>query len=340
MFKRYLKLYRKLIFAALALIVLIIIASFGYWILTGRESSFFDAFYMTIITLTTIGYGEIIDMSNNPAARAFTIVIALSGIGILTYILTNITAVIVEGQLTDSIRRRRMEIKAQKQKGHYIACGTGGVGEHIVRELYETKRPLVIIDTSSDNIKKISEYFPEAICIEGDATDNSILLKAGIEKATGIFATTGDDNENLVISLCAKQLNPHIRVVARCNEIKNQEKLKKAGADAVISPTYIGGLRMASEMIRPTVVSFLDIMLRDSNKQLRVEEVPIPDTYVGKGITSLNLKRFRDALLLAIKSEGKWKYNPPEDYVIKDNDTLILMTTPQERLSLEEILHV
>lgn len=337
MFKRYLKIYGKLVFAALALIILIIIASFGYWLISGRESTFFDAFYMTIITLTTIGYGEIIDMSNNPAGRAFTIVIALSGVGILTYILTNITAIIVEGQLTDSIRRRRMEIKAQKQRGHYIVCGISGVAEHIVRELYETKRPLVIVDINSDNLKKFSEDFPDAICIQGDATDNSVLLKAGIEKAIGIFAATDDDNENLVISLCAKQLNTHIRVVVRCNEIKNQDKLKKAGADAVISPTYIGGLRMASEMIRPTAVSFLDIMLRDTSKKLRVEEIPIPDKYSGKDIASLNLKRFRDLLLLAIRSEGKWKYNPPDDHIIKAQDTLILMTSPEERLILEDI---
>jgi voltage-gated potassium channel len=337
MLTKYLKIYRKLAIAALAMIILIIIASFGYWFISGRETSFFNAFYMTIITLTTIGYGEIIDLSNNPAGRAFTIVIALSGIGILTYILTNITAIIVEGQLTDSIRRRRMEIKAQKQKGHYIVCGIGGIAVHIVRELYETKRPLVIVDISSDNMKKLSEEFPDAICIEGDATDNGVLLKAGIEKAIGIFATTDDDNENLVVGLCAKQLNPNIRVVARCNEIKNQEKLKRAGADAVISPTYIGGLRMASEMIRPTAVSFLDIMLRDTSKKLRVEEIPVPDKYTGKDIASLNLKRFQDVLLLAIRSEGKWKYNPPEDHTIKSNDTLILMTSPEERLTLEDI---
>lgn len=230
-----------------------------------------------------------------------------------------------------------MEIKAQKQKGHYIVCGIGGVAVHIVRELYETKRPLVIVDMSSDNLKKFSEEFPDTICIQGDATDNSILSKAGIEKAVGIFATTDDDNENLVISLCAKQLNPHIRVVARCNEIKNQDKLKKAGADAVISPTYIGGLRMASEMIRPTVVSFLDIMLRDTSKKLRVEEIPIPDKYTGKDLASLNLKRFRDVLLLAVRSEEKWKYNPPEDHLIKSNDKLILMTSPEERLALEDL---
>jgi len=143
-----------------------------------------------------------------------------------------------------------------------------------------------------------------------------------------------------VISLCAKQLNPHIRVVTRCNEIKNQDKLKKAGADAVISPTYIGGLRMASEMVRPTAVSFLDIMLRDASKNLRVEEVPVPDTFAGKSIVNLDLKKFDNILLLAVRSEGKWQYNPRQEHIIKIGDILIMMTTPEQRLSLEEIWNV
>ncbi len=340
MIQRYLKIYKKLVYAALSLIILIIIATIGYWFISGKESSLFDAFYMTFITISTIGYGEIIDLNSNPAGRAFTVIIALAGIGILTYILTNLTAIIVEGQLTESIRRRRMEIKAHKQKGHYIICGIGGVGIHILRELYDTKRPPVIIDTDPNNTRLITEEFPDAIHIEGDATDNSVLIKAGIEKAKGIFATTGDDNENLVISLCAKQLNAHVRVVTRCNEIKNQDKLKKAGADAVISPTYIGGLRMASEMVRPTAVSFLDIMLRDASKNLRVEEVPVPDTFAGKSIVNLNLKKFDNILLLAVRSEGKWQYNPREDQIIKIGDILIMMTTPEQRLSLEEIWNV
>jgi len=340
MFKKYLKIYRNLVISIVAMVILIVIASFGYWLIAGREYSFFDAFYMTIITLTTIGYGEIIDLSNNPPGRVFTVIIALTGIALLTYILTNITAIIVEGKLTDSLRRRRMENKVQKSKGHYIICGVGGVAMHIANELCATERQVVLVDINLATLEKAANGHPEVLFIEGDATDNSILTKAGIERAAGIFATTDDDNQNLVISLTAKQLNRNVRVVARCTDIKNQEKLKKAGADAIVSPTHIGGLRMSSEMVRPTVVSFLDIMLRDLSAQLRVEEIQISDKYVGKEITSLNIKKFPSTLLLAVRSAGKWIYNPAENYVIKSGDTLILMTNPQERHALEEIMNI
>ena len=338
MFKKYLKTYRNLFIAILALVLLIIIASLAYWFVSGREYSFFDAFYMTIITLTTIGYGEIIDLSHNPPGRLLTIIIALVGIGILTYILTNITAIIVEGKLTDSLRRRRMENKVQKLKAHYIVCGIGKVGIHIVNELCATKRQVVLIDVNLATLENIANEHQEVLFIEGDGTDNNILSKANIEKAAGIFVATSDDNQNLVICLSAKQLNRNIRVVARCSEIKNQRKLKSVGADAIISPTYIGGLRMASEMVRPTVVSFLDTMMRDVSEQLRVEEVQVSDKYVGKDILSLDLKRFPGSLLLAVRSKGQWLYNPQGNYLIKSGDSLILMTNPQERQVLEEIM--
>jgi voltage-gated potassium channel len=131
------------------------------------------------------------------------------------------------------------------------------------------------------------------------------------------------------VSLTAKQLNPNLRVVARCNEIRNSGKMKKAGADAVVSPTAIGGLRMASEMVRPTVVSFLDTMLRDREKGLRVEELPVPESFVGKPISALNLKRCSHTLLLAVKTGEDWVYNPSENYVIACENTLVFMTTPE-----------
>jgi voltage-gated potassium channel len=164
-------------------------------------------------------------------------------------------------------------------------------------------------------------------------------MKAEIEKAKGLFAVTGDDNQNLVMSLTAKQLNPHLKVVARCNEIRNDEKMKRAGADAVVSPTSIGGLRMASEMLRPTVVSFLDIMLRDREKNLRVEEVVVPHLFVGKAISTLNLNRYAHTLLLAIKAGEDWIYNPPDVHVITPENTLVVMTTPEGRDELERFFH-
>jgi voltage-gated potassium channel len=330
--------YRKFVWSGAILAAIIIIGTVGYWFIGGRQYSFVDTLYMTIITITTIGFGEIINLSGNAVGRIFTIFIAISGVGVLLYVVTNITALVVEGELSESFRRRRMEKAAGNSRDHYIVCGLGSVGSYIVSELKATKRPHVIVDADKKNMERSLESLQDEVFIEGDATDSETLLKAGIEKARGLFAVTGDDNQNLVVSLTAKQLNPKLRVVARCNEIKNSQKMKKAGADAVVSPTSIGALRIASEMVRPTVVSFLDTMLRDREKSLRVEELPVPGSFVGKALSALNLKRHTHVLLLAVKAGEDWVYNPAESYVIAPENTLIFMTTPEGREELAGLL--
>jgi len=327
----------KYVWSGIILVAVMLLGAFGYWLIGQGKYPFFDSLYMTFITIATIGYGETIDIAGNVGARVYTMFIAVAGIGVLAYLATNLTAAIVEGELTKSFRRRRMEKQAAKAREHYIICGVGWAGLHIINEMRETKRPHVIIDSDRNKIDKNLTAMSAEIFIEGDATDNDILLKAGIEKAAGIFAVTGDDNQNLVIALTARQLNPSVRVVAQCNETKNMEKIRKAGADAVVSPGYISGMRMASEMVRPTVVTFLDKMLRGKEESLRVEEVPVPPALVGKPLSSLDWQRYPRTLLLAVKKGEDWVYNPSRhDYVIKPEDRLIVMTTSEERITLEK----
>lgn len=330
---------KRFIWSGMILSAVLVVGTTGYWLIGEGQVPLIDALYMTAIVITTIGFGEIISLSGNPVGRAFTIFIAVSGIGVLLYVVTNLTALVVEGDLTESFRRKRMEKMANNSKDHYIVCGLGSAGFHIVGELCATKRPHILVDLNRHNIERVMESFPNEIFIEGDATDSDTLLRAGIEKAAGLFAVTRDDNLNLVISLTAKQLNPKLRVVARCNESKNSEKMARAGADAVVSPGFIGGLRMASEMIRPTVVSFLDMMLRDREKNLRVEEIAVPNQFVGKSISTLNLKGYPQTLLLAVKAQESWIYNPPDSHVIRPDDTLVFMTTPEGRGELERLFH-
>jgi len=329
--------FRKFTWAGLATAAVLSVGTAGYWFIGNQRYSFVDCLYMTVITVLTIGYGEIIDMSHSPAGRIFTMFIAFAGIGTLTYILSNITAFVVEGDLTQAFRRKKMEKAVKKMKDHYIVCGIEGVGFYIVNELSETKRAYVIVDIDNKEIEKLLESFPKTIFVSGDATDSDVLLNAGIKEAKGLFAVTGDDNQNLVISLTAKELNPRLRVVARCKEIKNIEKLKKAGADSIVKTAFISGLRMASEMIRPTVVTFLDTMLRDKGKNLRIEEVPVSHLYVGKSLSELNLKKYSVVLLLAVKTKDDYIYNPSDDYIIVPDTTLIIMTTPEGRQELQGI---
>jgi len=335
----YTQIHKKFIISGVGLVAILFIGTIGYWFIGGRQYSLLDCLYMTTITISTIGYREVIDLSNNPAGRVFTIFIALSGIGILFYIITNFTAFVVEGELKDTFWRKKMEKMAKNFNDHFIVCGIGNVGMHIVNELFATKRPYVLVDIDKNSIDKLSEELRNQAFIETDVTHDSGLLKAGIKKAKGLFAVTGDDVHNLVICLTAKQLNPDVKVIARCNEIENIEKMKKAGADSVISPSFIGGLRMVSEMIRPSVVSFLDLMLRDKEKNLRIEEISVPDSFVGKPISALNLKKYHYLLLLALKTKDDLIYNPSRDYILHSGDILIFMTTPEERQELKEIFY-
>ncbi len=331
---------KRFIWCSVFLLAVILVGTVGYWFIGGRQYSFVDTLYMTVITITTIGFTEVIDLSGNPGGRLFTIFIAVSGIGILAYVFTNITALVVEGQFIESFRRRRMEKMVNNLRGHFIVCGLGAIGAYIAAELYGTSRPYVIVDADKEVVEKALQSLPDQIVIEGDATNNDTLMKAGIERARGLFAVTGDDNQNLVISLTAKQLNPGVRVVARCTDIRNDEKIRRAGADAVVSPGFIGGLRMASEMIRPTVVSFLDMMLRERDKNLQVEEMPLPGSFIGKTISSLDLKRHPQTLILAVKTKDGWIYNPPRDYVFQNGDILVYISTPEGTDELERFVHV
>ncbi len=330
---------KRFILPAGILGAILVIGTVGYTIIGGGNYSILDALYMTVITVATIGYSEIIDLSASPGGRVFTMLIAFSGIGVLAYIMSSFTAFIVEGELTRAFRRRRMEHLAQTLKDHYIVCGLGLVGTNIVNELRTTSRPCIVIDISpvKADLREKKQF---EVLIEGDATDNEILNKAGIGAAKGLFAVTSDDNMNLVICLTAKQLNPNLRIVSQCNELKNSDKLKHAGADAVVSPVYIGGLRMASEMVRPTVVTFLDKMLRDSKAGLRVEEMPVPDSLASKKLGDLGLKRFREALLLAVTGKDGWTYNPDEEYRLTPGSTLVFMTTVAERIELAKVFEM
>jgi len=330
--------YKKFIFAGFFLFIVIVTGTWGYWLIGEKQYSLVDCLYMTVITISTIGFTEVVDLSGNAAGRIFTMLLAFSGAGILAYTLSNFTAFIVEGDLKEAFRRRKMEKVVSKYKNHFIVCGAGKVGFYIAQELFATKRRQVLIDTDQNKIEEVMGTFSDLPYFIGDATDNNILLKAGIKEAQGVFAATGDDNHNLVISLTARQLNPRVRVVARCRELGNSEKMKRAGADAVVSATFIGGLRMASEMVRPEVVSFLDIMLRDKEKNLRIEEIRASASLTGKRVSDLGLKKFHQTLLLAIRTAKGWVYNPPDDYTLMPDSTLIFLGSPEDREKLEKML--
>ena len=338
-----LKSLRDRVYVSVGLLVgILVVGTAGYRLVGGSEYSIFDCLYMTVITVSTVGFEEVIDLHKHPGGRAFTIFLIITGMGILLYVLSNFTAFIVEGDMFRAFRRRKMEKILKKIENHYIVCGVGRIGSHIVQELVRTGHPVVMIDMSEDQASGFSDAFPDIVLLEGDAVDNELLLAARIEKARGLFVSTGHDKDNLVITMSARQLSRDVRIVTRCNEMKNFDKLKRAGADSVVSSNLIGGLRMASEMVRPTVVSFLDIMLRDQETNLRVEEVFVPEGshVAGTTVGDLNLQSVADVLLLAIKKdENNWLYNPKNDFSVQAGMRLIIMGSPADRVKVEHYMH-
>ncbi|MEI7843979.1 MAG: potassium channel protein [Gallionellaceae bacterium] len=328
---------RNLVYAFVALILVMIIGTIGYHILGGDKHSWLDCFYMTFITIATIGYGEIVDVSQYEYGRLFTIFIGFTGIGVLGYVLSTVTAFTLERDINESWRRKKMQQRIAQMKDHYIVCGVGLVGSNVAHELTSTGRSCVIVDSDLETIQRYLTAHPGQLYLHGDATDNDVLLAAGVLRAKGVFAVAHDDSQNLVISLSAKQLNPLLRVVARCHDVKNAEKTRRAGADEIVSPDFTGGLRIVSAMVRPHVVSFLDDMLK-SEASVRMEEIKIPDDLTGKPLTVL-YQGNADCLVLAIRNKtNQWVFNPPSNQVVSGGDVLMVMTTPDGRARMEQLM--
>jgi voltage-gated potassium channel len=319
----------------LALFVVILAAgAAGYWVISEGKATLVDCVYMTFITVATIGYHEVIDLQYSPGGRVFTMAIAAAGIANVAYMTSKLTAFIVEGDINEVLRRRKMQHRIESMKNHYILCGMGRVGTNIATELIATRRPVVGIDESREAIEAFNDKFSGQQILHGDCSDDDWLLRAGIHRAAGVFAVTGDDSKNLLITLTAKQLNPAVRIVARCHDVRNIEKLKRVGADSIVSPDFTGGMRMASSMIRPAVVGFLDEMLRSENR-LRVEEVVIPAGFDGKTLAEV-APPSRDYIVLAINDGGNWQFNPAADYPLRAGITLVAMAHPEGRQELEQ----
>jgi voltage-gated potassium channel len=330
------RVYLSFIWSAVAMVLIMLIGTVGYRVIGGPEYTWMDCFYMTFITVATIGFGEIVDLSGSPGGRLFTIFIAIAGIGTMTYMLSTLTAFILEGDINQVWRRKKMQNKIEKLQNHYIVCGVGRVGSNVAHELVMTGRHCVVVDTDFTHIENYLVRHPEQLYLHGDATDNDLLLAAGVMHARGVFAVASDDSQNLVISLSAKQLNPKLRVVARCHDVKNVEKTRRAGADEIVSPDFTGGLRIVSAMVRPHVVSFLDDMLK-SEDNLRMEEIIVSSGFSGKSLSMLYFAS-NDYIVLAVRQGGQWVFNPSAQHVVHEGDVLMVMTTPHGRTRLEQLI--
>ena len=322
---------RRLLTALLLLIGITALSVLGYRLLGGRSVGILQALYMAVITLAGVGYSEVVDTSQNPALRIFNIFVVFCGVTISVYVFSVVTAFLVEGEITNFFGRRKMEKRIRELNNHYIVCGLGDTGRYVADELQKTGSPFVVVEHSEDAIKRFQEHDPaaykESLYLLGDATDEDALTNAGVERARGVIAALGADKDNLIVTVLVRQKNPHIRIVARCTDLKFADKLKRAGANSTVSPNRIGGLRLASEILRPHAVSFLDQMLKEPARTLRIEEVQVDTaSWTGKPLQQLQLKQKYNLLLLAVKDQGStYIANPPEDLALQPATVLIVM---------------
>lgn len=325
-------------YGAVLMLLIHVIGTLGYMYIGRPSATWIDSFYMTFITVATIGFGEIVDLSHHPMGRLFTVFIAVIGIGTMSYLFSTFVALLLESDLNAALRKKRMEKEIARLAGHYIVCGIGRVGSNVADELLKTQRTLVVIETDRLAMDRWLEQHPDTLHLYADAADDEALRRAGIMAAAGVFAVTGDDSHNLMVSLSVKLLNPKARVVARMHDIRNTDKARRAGADEVVSPDFAGGMRIASAMVRPHAVNFMDQMLR-TDEELRVEEVMVPAHFPATPVVEL-IPKSRDYILMATHENGKWVFNPADDHVVQAGAVLVLMSSPGGRAHLEQLLKV
>lgn len=332
---------RKRIYISLVIFgAVFLVGVVGFKIFGGKDWTLLDSLYMTAITISTIGYEEVVDLSANPAARIFTVGFIILSLGTIAFAVSSITAFIVEGELKNILGRRKMEKEISRLKDHYIVCGSDETAETIIRELLVTHREFVVVDPVKERLEKLATL-GHVLHIHGDPAEDEVLLKAGIERARGILLSLPTDEANLFVTLTARNLNSRLRIVAKGIDLKSHDKMRKAGADSVISPTFIGGMRMVSEMVRPAVVTFLDMMLRDREKALRFEEVRVEkgSPLDGKTIGEAKLEEKTGALLVAVKKAGSddYEFNPPSDRRVEAEDILIFIGSPTMARGIEKM---
>ena len=314
----------------------------GYYFIGGGRWAFHDCLYMTVITITTVGYGEVLDgMDKVVGAREFTMVLLVFGTGSIVFFASMITAFIVEGDLRQALFANKIKKRIKRMQGHIIVCGAGSTGRNVIEELLRTDQQVIAVDMNETELKDINDKFPKAeySYLVGDATDDDILAQLNLPQARGLVAALSSDKDNLYLSVAGRQANPQLRIVARCAEISHVEKIKRAGADAVVSPNFIGGMRLVSEMVRPAVVGFLDAMLREKRVIVRIEEVLLDDGVTKLG-TSLRDARIRERFgmtVLAIRDKkGEYIYNPDANEKLAPGMTLVVLGSPEQLANLHK----
>lgn len=326
---------RKIFKASFLVFGVISFGTLGYMKIEGWP--LLDAFYMTVITITTVGFKEVHEVSHD--GRVFTVVLIFTGMGLIAYLLSMIAQAMAEFQIRHIIGRSKLEKRIRNIKNHYIICGYGRIGKIIVKELKLHKIPMVVID----NMPQLGELLEEEEIpfINTDATSEDALIKAGIERAKGLVAVVKSDADNLFITMTARGLNPNLFILARADEEHTEKKLLRAGANRVVMPYLIGGQKMAQSITRPAVSDFLEFTLHNRKIGLELGEIMVDgkSKLNGKTLVESNIRQEMDVIIVAIKKkDGEMHFNPSSFTRIEEGDTLVALGRSQDLERLSEIL--
>ncbi len=329
------RLKRRFLILGLALAATLVIGTVGFTVIDGFPP--FDAFYLTLITMTTVGYSEIHPLSQ--AGRVFNSFLIAFGVATIFIAIGAMAQTIIEQEFGDELGKRRTKRMIENLKDHFIICGYGRVGRGAAAELAHAGVPFVVVDNSPERVERAHQA--GTLAMVADSTRDDTLHAAGIERARGLVAALATDADNLFVLLSAKGLNPKIYVATRAAEEGAEAKMRRAGADAVFAPYTMAGHRLAQSLLRPHVVQFLDFTTKDVGEDVAIEQVRVaPESEVaGKTIRELQLRREVGVIVLAIRDPGgHMLFNPPPDSPVRGADFLIVMGRPRDLRALEALV--
>ena len=330
---------RKILIAPILLVSLLVTGTVGYLFLERDnpegEWQLLDAVYMTVITLTTVGYGN---MGMSDAGRVFTLFLLIGGFGVFTYSVTIATAFLIEGQLQSFFRQQKMIRTVDKLFNHYIICGLGDTGVHVLDEMLKAEVDFVGIEVEEERLIHLSDT-RNFLYLQGDATDDELLVRAGIERAQGLVTCLSRDQDNLFVVISARKLNPHLKIASKAVEDNSPGKLMTAGADEVVLPDHIGGLRLASGILQPQLVGFLESMTQNRQGAQFTESIIQKDSPLdGISLKAASIQEQTGLVVVAIQdSDGGFLYNPPGDKKITAGDALLVIANQKQLQTLHKL---
>ena len=315
-------------------VILLMVGTLGYMVI--EDWKFFDALYMTVITIATVGYGEVHTIS--VSGRIFTVILILLGVSYFLYVAGSTIQFLVEGRIRHVLGRHKLDKQINRLKDHYILCGYGRMGRALGRFIRQKHLGLVAIEENEGRLPVLNA--DGVLYLIGKANNKELLVKAGIHRAKGFMAVVGTDADNVFLTLIARQLNPNLKIIARAVQNDTKDTLMAAGANEVISPYDSGARLMAHAVLRPTVLKFLEMAFADENTDIQVEEIIIQSEsqLIDKTLLELGIRKKLNIIVIFIKKQtGHMEFNPGPDTPIHCNDTLVVVGSAQNIQSLGKL---